>query len=129
MGLAFLGYVVISLGFGAYLWNRQDNQRFADQKEFAIQLAGQSAALTRNLNAARIAQDKRIQTAVANLCASAELRDLVIANQSRAIVSLLSALPAPVSPKVQALIDASNDGIRTLEPKGEKDCPLPPETP
>ena len=129
VGLSFLGYVVMTLLVAGYLWNRQDNQRFEDQRQFAKQLAEQNASLTRRLNSARIGQDRKIQTAIANLCASAELRDTVIANQSRAIVSLLKQIPEPVPPTVQALIDASQDGIRTLEPKDEADCPLPPESP
>lgn len=129
VGLTFLGYVFISLLVGGYLWYRQDNARFDDQRAFARQLSEQNEKLTRQLNQARIRQDHKIQTAVANLCASAELRDTVIANQSRAIVQLLQQVPEPVPPTVQALIDASRDGIRTLEPRGEKDCPLPPENP
>lgn len=129
VGLTFLGYVVISLIVGGWLWYRQDNARFEDQRQFASQLSVQNEKLTRQLNQARIRQDHKIQTAVANLCASAELRDTVIANQSRAIVQLLQQVPEPVPPTVQALIDASRDGIRTLEPKGEKDCPLPPVNP
>lgn len=129
VGLTFLGYVVMTLLVAGYLWNRQDNQRFDDQRQFAKQLSQQNEKLTRQLNQARIRQDRKIQTAVANLCASAELRDTVIANQSRAIVGLLRQIPEPVPPAVRALIDASQDGIRTLEPKNEKDCPLPPENP
>lgn len=129
VGLSFLGYVVISLSIGAYLWYRQDNARFEDQRAFARQLSEQNEGLTRRLNAARIEQGHKIQTAVANLCASAELRDTVITNQSRAIVALLRQVPEPPPPAVTALIEASQDGIRTLEPKDEKDCPLAPETP
>jgi hypothetical protein len=128
VGLTFLGYVAISLLVGGYLWYRQDNARFDDQRAYANKLADANAALTRRLNNNRIAQDKRIQTAVADLCAAAELRDTVIANQSRAIVALLKKIPDPPE-TVLNLIDASQDGINTLEPKNEKDCPLPPEGP
>lgn len=129
VGLSFLGYVVMTLLVGGYLWNRQDSQRFDDQRAFAAQLAGQNAALTRRLNSNRVAQDKRIQGAVADLCASAELRDTVIANQNAAIVALLKQIPPPVPPLVQRLIEVSQDGIQTLEPSDEKDCPLPQGSP
>lgn len=129
VGLTFLGYVVMTLVVAGWLYTRQNDQRFEDQAGFAKQLAQQNADLTRRLNAARITQDRRIQATVANLCASAELRDTVIANQSRAIVALLRGIPQPIPHTVQDLIDASRDGIRTLEPRNEKDCPLPPENP
>lgn len=129
VGLTFLGYVVMTAGVFWWLTNNQNNARFKDQREFAAQLAQQNTDLTKRLNNNRAAQAKRIQTAVANLCASAELRDTVIARQNTAIVALLETIPPPVPPKVQNLIDASRDGIRTLEPVGEGDCPLPPENP
>lgn len=129
VGLTFLGYVVMTLLVGGYLWTRQNDARFDSQKELAAQLAKQNEILTRRLNAARVRQDTKIRTTVSELCVNAELRDTVIANQSKAIVSLLQAIPAPIPPKVQALIDVSQDGIETLEPKNEKDCPLPPGSP
>lgn len=129
VGLSFLGYVLLTLLVGGYVWKNQNDKRFEDQRNFAAQLARQNADLTRRLNSNRVAQSKRIQTAVADLCADAELRDTVITNQSAAIVALLQSFPEPVPPKVQNLIDTSRDGIATLEPKGEKDCPLPPEQP
>lgn len=129
VGLSFLGYVVLTLIIAWFLWNNSNDHRFADQRAFAAQLASQNEGLTRRLNQARLEQGRRIQTVVAALCADAELRDTVITKQNLAIISLLESVPEPVPPKVQALIDASRDGIRTLEPKGEKDCPLPPGEP
>lgn len=128
VGLTFLGYVVFSLLVGGYLWYRQDNTRFEDQRAYARQLAQANSDLIQKLNNNRVSQDRKIQTAVADLCASAELRDTVISNQSRAIVALLKQVPNPAQ-TVLDLIDASQDGINTLEPRGEKDCPLPPEQP
>lgn len=128
VGLTFLGYVVLTLLVAGYFWNRSDNQRFDDQRAYARQLAVQNANLTRKLNQSRVDQDRKIQRAVADLCANAELRDTVITNQSRSIAALLGQVPDPTKAIVD-LIDASQDAISTLEPKGEKDCPLPPEQP
>lgn len=129
VGLSFLGYVVVTLLVAGYMWNRQDNQRFEDQQDFAQQLATQNERLIQAVDTKLSSQDRKIKTAIAGLCADAELRDTVIADQNRAIVALLKTVPPPVPPKVQALIDTSQDGISTLEPSNEKDCPLPPETP
>lgn len=128
VGLTFLGYVVFTLLVAGFFWNRQDNARFDDQRAFSRQLAQANADLTRKLNAGRVRQDNAIRRAVADLCANAELRDTVITNQSRAIAALLGQVENPSKPIID-LIEASSDAIRTLEPKGEADCPLPPEGP
>lgn len=128
VGLSFLGYVVVSLSIGGYLLNQQHDARFKDQQELARTLASHNESLTRRLNREQRTTDQKIQRTVADLCANAELRDTVIANQSRAIVALLREIPDPPE-TVLNLINASQDGINTLEPKNEKDCPLPPEGP
>lgn len=128
VGLTFLGYTLLTLLVGGFLWNQQHDARFKDQQAVTTRLAAHNEALTRRLNAEQIVQDRKIRVAVADLCANAELRDTVIANQSRAIAALLRQNPNP-TPYVEALINASEDAIHTLEPKNEKDCPLPPGSP
>lgn len=128
VGLTFLGYVVISVLIGGFLWNQQHDARFKDQQVLAETLAEHNETLTRRLNAEQRGTDRKVQATVADLCVDAELRDTVITNQSRAIAALLKQVPNQ-SPGVVALIEASEDAIRTLEPNDEQDCPLAPGSP